>query len=78
MKQYECEYKGTVRRYKAATAMEAMGILCRKHKAEKYLVGIDRETMGGRYARGWVYPRGEKHNGEWVDMRIVDEMKEVA
>lgn len=78
MKKYECEYKGKVRQYNAATAIEAMGTLCRRNKVEQYLVGCDKETMGIQYARAWVYQAGEKSNGEWVDMRVVNEMKEVA
>ena len=78
MNRYECEYQGKVRRYNATNAISAMGVLCRRNKVEQYLVGCDRETRGIQYARAWVYQAGEKSNGEWVDMRVVDEMKEVA
>ena len=77
MNRYECEYKGKVRKYAAPTAIKAIQKMAKMNHAELYLVGVDRETQGIWYARGWVY-KGEKSNGEWVDMRIVKEMKEVA
>ena len=77
MNRYECEYEGKVRQYSAPTAIKAIQKMVRLNHAELYLVGVDRETEGNQYARGWVY-KGEKSNGEWVDMRIVKTMKEVA
>ena len=77
MNRYECDYKGKVRQYAAPTAIKAISKMAKLNHAEVYLVGVDKETRGIQYARGWVY-QGEKSNGEWVDMRIVETMKEVA
>ena len=77
MKRYECDYKGKVRQYAAPNAIKAISKMAKMNHAEVYLVGVDKGTMGILYARGWVY-KGDKSNGEWVDMRIVNMMKEVA
>ena len=74
MNRYECEYKGKVRKYAAPTAINAIQKMAKMNHAELYLVGIDLETQGVSYARGWVY-KGEKSNGEWV---ICSLSKEVA
>lgn len=77
MNRYECEYNGKIRRYTGVTAMEAVYKLARQNHVTVSVAVVDSKTMGVMFARGWVY-KGDKNRGEWVDMRIVNTMKEVA
>jgi hypothetical protein len=77
MNRYECDYNGKIRHYTGVSAMEAIEKFSRQNHIEVSVIGVDRETKGIQYARGWSY-KDDRRIGEWVDMRIVETMKEVA
>ena len=77
MNHYECEYNGNIRRYRAYSALSAFDKFERQNHVKVSVSLIDKETKGEKFAHGWAY-KGYKENGEWVGMRLVNDMKEVA
>ena len=75
---YQVEYKGKIRRYHGASAMQAMEAFERQNHIQVTVKMVDAATRGRNVAAGYVLGDAPMVYGEWVEMVKVAEEKEVA